>query len=146
MHGSNILVGLLCTLALSSPARACGDWLPKHGGQMNHDGGEVAFELVGQGREVTLHLEDHGQPIPTAAVQGVLSFERDGKGLTSTLKPAGGNRMAVRLPSALRKGDKLVADISLPNGAIAKGAFVYGVEVQLRTRFGAPMNFAAPPR
>lgn len=146
MQGWKTYAAPLLALALATPAGACGDWLPKHGGQMNHDGGEVAFELVGQGRDVTLHLEDHGAPIPTAAVKGVLSFQRGGKGLTAPLRPAGGNRMTVRLPAALQNGDTLVADLNLPNGAIARGEFVFGVEVQLRTRFGAPMNFAAPAR
>ncbi|KQP35406.1 hypothetical protein ASF44_18855 [Pseudorhodoferax sp. Leaf274] len=125
-------------------ATACGVWPPKHGGQMNYEGGEVAVELVGHGRQVSLYLEDHGVPIPAGQVKGTLAVKRGATGWTAPVKAAGDNRVTVQLPRALAKGDEIVADLAFANGSITQGRFVYGEEVQMRTQFGAGRANALP--
>jgi hypothetical protein len=124
------------TLLAPTLSSACGEWPAKHGGQMNYGGGEVAFELVSKGRQVTLYLEDHGVPIPAFNAQGILKVSQVSKGWSLAMRPAGDNRFTATLPAPLQKGDEVTADFSFKNGSIAQGRFVIGVEVQTRTRFG----------
>lgn len=131
-------------LMAPSTAAACGTWPPKHGGQMNYEGGEVAVELVAKGRQVILYLEDHGMPIPAGQVKGTLAVQRGTSGWTVPVMAAGDNRVSVQLPRALAKGDEIVADLAFANGSITQGRFVYGVEVQERTRFGVASANALP--
>lgn len=148
-----LTTAMLChaLLIASSTAAACGTWPPKHGGQMNYEGGEIAVELVTKGRQVTLYLEDHGLPIPAEKVKGTLAIQRGTSGWTMPVKAAGENRVTIQLPRAVAKGDEIVADLAFANGSITQARFVYGVEVQERTRFGVgsanalPTSFAARP-
>lgn len=139
------LAVLAALLALCWQAMACGSWPPKHGGQMNYDPGEVSFELVSTGRAATFYLEDHGQPIAATQVQGTVRVHRGTAGWTGALKAAGDNRVVVQLAQPLQQGDEVTADLQFANGTIAQGRFVVGVDVQLKTRFGAPRGFAAAP-
>lgn len=141
-----LAVAMFCHALLIAPltAAACGLWPAKHGGQMNYEGGEVAVELVSVGRKVTLYLEDHGVPIPADQVKGKLEVKRGKAGWTVPVKAAGDNRVTVQLPQALAKGDEIVADLAFANGSITQGRFVYGVEVQTRTQFGAPPSTSLP--
>jgi hypothetical protein len=137
-----VLSNVLFTAPLT--ATACGVWPAKHGGQMNYEGGEVAVELVSNGRQVTLYLEDHGVPIAATQVKGTLAVQRGATGWTASVKAAGDNRVSIQLPRALAKGDEIVADLAFANGSITQGRFVYGVEVQTRAQFGAGRATARP--
>lgn len=139
--GAALMAALYLALAPAGAA-ACGDWPAKHGGQMNYDAGEIAFELVDKGRAVTLFLEDHGKPVPSAQVAGTLRVQRGEVGWTGSLQRGSGNQVVAQMPRALQKGDEIVADVSFANGSIAQARFTYGVEVQMRTQFGAGRGFA----
>lgn len=143
MHTLTMVWATLWLVLAPTLAAACGIWPPKHGGQMNYEGGEIAFELVGKGRALSFHLEDHGAPVPTAQVTGTLRVQSGTVGWSGALKPDGDNRMVVQVPRALQKGDQLIADVSFSNGSIAQARFVYGVDVQLRAQFGTGRGFAA---
>ena len=52
---------------------------PQHGGVTNwNTNSEYSFELVVDGKNATVHIEDHEVPVPTQGVKGTLSVTRDG--------------------------------------------------------------------
>lgn len=101
---------------------------------MNDDGGEVTVELVAKDRQVTLYLEDHGDPIPSAKIKGTLRVQRVSVDWAVALKPARENQVLAQLPQALRDGDGVWVDVSFPNGSIAQAKFVYREDVQSRNQ------------
>jgi hypothetical protein len=117
----------LLMAVLASAAVAHGDWRPKHGGLMND--GETSFELVVRQREVVLYLEDHGTPIATAGAKGLLTITRGTNQhtteRTAELRARAPNRMAATAPGPLARGDKIVARVTLGNGSIVVGRFVW---------------------
>lgn len=127
MPATRILAfGLASGLALLGAAGSAwshGDWQPKHGGQLND--GETTFELVVRGRSVTIYLEDHGTPISTKAARGELTITRGDLSVVRALEPAGENRMRAVDPASLARGDRVLARVTLSNGSIVAGRFVY---------------------
>ena len=130
--------------AASTAAFACGEWLPKHGGLMNQ-GGETSFELVAKGKELVLHLEDHGAPIATEGSRAVLQVEGQAGAWSVPLQPAGDNLLRTVLPQELLPGDRLLAKVTLANGSMVGGRVVFLVEAQgtppLPTAGTAPFRF-----
>ncbi len=120
---------MMATLWAPGVAAAHGDWPAKHGGQLN-DGGETSFELVSRGRALTLHVEDHGTPVPTSGAAGVLTVTRGQRSWTSALKAAGANRLSGQLEQPLADGDRVLARVTMANGSVAAGRFVVSRSAQ----------------
>ena len=118
-------------------AVACGEWLPKHGGIMNQ-GGETSFELVAKGRKVVLHLEDHGTPLPTAGSRAALQVQGERNAWTVQLDPTGENRLQAVVPQELEPGDRILAKVTLTDGSIVGGRFVFGTAAEQSPRAAAP--------
>ncbi len=115
------------SLAGASLARACGERMAKHGGQVNEDQGEMNFELVQRARSVVLYLEDHGQPVLTKGSTARLYVKRGSTAWTAPVRPDGENRYVVSLRAGLLLGDSVAVDVQFPNGSIANGRFTFGV-------------------
>jgi hypothetical protein len=97
---------------------------PQHGGVTNwNTNSEYSFELVGRKAGLMLYIEDHETPVPTKGAKGALVIRRGGKSTSTSLAPAGENRMLARGAST-RSGDQVAATVTLANGAIMMGRFV----------------------
>ena len=108
---------------IASPQYADQD-TPQHGGVTNwNTNSEYSFELVSRKSGVTLYIEDHETPVPTKSAKGTLVIRRGGTSNTTSLVPAGDNRMIARGTST-KSGDQVVATITLANGAVMIGRFV----------------------
>jgi hypothetical protein len=110
-------------LAVAMEAFAHGDRIATRGGQMNDDQGEMNFELVRRGRNVTVYLEDHGQPVSTRGGKASVEVKRGSMGWSATLRPEGVNRFVGRLPEGVVAGDSVSVNVSFANGSIANGHF-----------------------
>jgi hypothetical protein len=117
-------------LLLAGAAFAHGDWQPKHGGVVSD--GETTFELVAKGRNVVLHVEDHGAPVNTSGAHGVLTVTRGTANWSANIRAIGDNRLSVHLPRALMSGDMVLAKVTLGNGSVAAGRF------KLKAAHGSP--------
>lgn len=113
------LCAALGALVISTVAVAHGVPQPKHGGIVDV-GGEMSLELVREGAQSVVYVEDHGKPVDTrSAVAEVLLHSETGRSI-GTLKAGGANRLIGRLP-ALRKGDRLFVRVTFGNGSIEVG-------------------------
>lgn len=116
---SLILVVSICGLGMHVGALAHGVPIPKHGGIVDV-GGELSLELVQQGPQSVVYVEDHGRPVDThGATAQVLLNSETGRSLGS-LKAQGGNRLQGRLQE-FRKGDRLFVRITFGNGSVEVG-------------------------
>ena len=114
---------LLWTASLASAQYSDQDE-PQHGGVTNwNTNSEYSFELVVDDKNATVHIEDHEVPVPTQGAKGALSVTRDGATQTAELMPSGENRVVAR-GLAIRKGDRVVARLTLANGVIMLGRFI----------------------
>ena len=119
-----LVLGVLSALfAIATPATAHGDWPAKHGGLMN-EGGETSFELVVRGRQVVLHVEDHGTPVDTKGARGILVIARGDQTWRSEIKAIGGNRLKSVLERGIERGDKVSARVVMGDGSVAAPRFV----------------------
>ncbi len=118
------LAALMLASALWMPwgAHAHGGAAPKHGGvvQMAQD---LTFEIVKQGDGAAIYVEDHGEAMDVAGVQGRLTVLSGGDKKQAELKPAGGNRLEAR-GIALSSGAKAVAVITTASGQAISVRFV----------------------
>lgn len=110
---------VLTALLFSAGAVAHGVPKPKHGGIVDV-GGEMSLELVREGTQWVVYVEDHGKPMDTrGAVGDVLLNSETGRSL-GVLKAQGANRLQGSL-SPWRKGDRLFVRITFGNGSIEVG-------------------------
>lgn len=117
MHRS--LITALIALCLSVASHAHGIPKPKHGGLVD-TGSEVSFELVRTPRGVTVHVEDHGKPMPTAGASAqVLLGSETGKVLARLTPGAGNTLQGPVIP--WRSGDRLFVRVTFGNGSIEVG-------------------------
>lgn len=108
---------LLLVAALAAPvlvfdaAFAHGE-KPKHGGVVQVVS-DLTFELVPKGDIATIHVEDHGKPMPTTGMTGKLTVLNGTEKSEVELKPAGENRLEAQ-GVKLTKGAKAIASITTP--------------------------------
>jgi hypothetical protein len=114
---------VLLTASVSGSAMAHGDWPAKHGGLMNQSG-EISFELVARGRQMVLHVEDHGTPVETRGARGVFEVARGEQTWSSEITTIGGNRLKSVLARGIQKGDRVSAKVVMGDGSIAAPRFV----------------------
>ena len=96
-----------------------------HGGVTNwNTNSEFSFELVAKKRAVTLYIEDHDGPVLCAGATGTLVISHGGSNKTVTLTPGGGNRLVARDVS-IATSDRVVATVTLANGSIMMGRFIF---------------------
>jgi len=115
--------GLVAMLLLgSSLAFADGDWPAKRGGIMNK-GGETSFELVREGRDVIVYVEDHGEPVSTKGATGTIEIRKGASIDTRALAGVGEN---VLKASGVEygTGDRVIIRAMLPNGTMLVGRFL----------------------
>jgi hypothetical protein len=122
------LCGALAAVALvwsgiASPQYADQE-APHHGGLTNwNTNSEYSFELVSRKAAITLYIEDHETPVPTKGAKGTLVIRRGATSNTTSLVPDGDNRMVARGTST-KPGDRVVATVTLVNGAVMMGRFL----------------------
>lgn len=113
------LIALLVSLPLAVLAH--GDWPPRHGGTMNV-GGETSFEMVRHRNGMTFHMSDHGEDLPTAGSQAVLTVGQAGEQRRYEGQARGSNEL--HFPGArVARGEAAVVKATLGNGAIVVGRF-----------------------
>lgn len=105
----------------SASALAHCDAQPRHGGVMN-DGGAFCFEMVHQRGLVNFHIDDHGQPVPTDNVRGVLVVERDGVQSVTPLHSKKPNIMVAKVKPPL-PSDRVGIRIDLSDGSVINGRY-----------------------
>ena len=108
-------VGLaLAGLALALQAFAHGEHLPRYGGVVEVSK-DITYELVAGEQGVVIHVEDHGNPVPTAGVTGRLVVVDGSRRSESRLEAAGGNRLLAK-DARLGRGQQATAVLSMPSG------------------------------
>lgn len=88
---------------------------PQHGGIVA-EAGAFQGELVAKGRQLTLHITNHGDPIAMAggSAKATLLAGSDKSELAFT--PSTGNQLTATAPAPLAAGTKAVVTVKLPNG------------------------------
>ena len=124
----SLLCGAVAAVALAWPGIAASQYpdqeAPHHGGVTNwNTNSEYSFELVSRKSGITLYIEDHEAPVSTKGAKGTLVIRRGETSSSTALAPAGENRMLARGAST-KPGDRVVATVTLANGAVMMGRFV----------------------
>ena len=124
----SLLSGIVVAFALAWSGIASSQYpdqeRPHHGGVTNwNTNSEYSFELVSSKSRITLYVEDHDTPVPTKGAKGTLVIRRGETSSSTSLAPAGGNRMVARGAST-KRGDRVVATVTLANGAVMMGRFL----------------------
>jgi len=118
------LLGSILPLLALGNAYAHGDDKPKRGGIMGR-GDEISIELVMEHDTVALYIEDHGTPVPTKGAKGTLSVISPGRpARQARLIPAGDNKLTATGLTPI-SGDRLRAEITLPNGDEVSSVFSF---------------------
>jgi len=88
---------------------------PQHGGQVA-EAGAFQGELVVKGRNLVLHVTDHGAPVAMAggSAKAVLLIGSEKSELTFVV--ASSNQLTATAPATLMAGAKVVVTVKLPNG------------------------------
>lgn len=96
-HFQLLFSSALIATALGSPALAGPehDHGPRHGG-IAREVRNVTYELVVKPDLMTLHVSDHGKPIPTQGAKAEATIYAGNEKTAVTLEPAGDNRLAAR--------------------------------------------------
>lgn len=123
------ILSLVSTAALASAlglspafAGAGHDHGPKYGGVVREVKG-LSYELVARPDSLTLHVSDHGKPVPTQGAQAeAVIYAGNGK-TTAKLEPAGENRMVAKGDFKVGIGVRVALTASLPGKAPAKTTF-----------------------
>ena len=117
-HGRALLTAALAGLALACtvPAFAHSEHgKPMHGGVVA-EAGVFQGELVAAPAGLTLHLYDHGAPLPAAGATARLTVLAGAQKSEVALSPAGENRLTAPAGTVLPKGAKVVAAVKLADG------------------------------
>ena len=110
---------LLLTLATAanfiapSPALAHEDHGKPQFGGVVAEAGHYQAELVARGDSLTIHVTEHGTPVPTAGGSAKVTLLAGGKKTEVALTPAGNNRFEAKGTFDL-KGAKAVAALKVP--------------------------------
>jgi len=112
---------LLACLALASqvvplPALAHGEHLARYGGVVE-SAKDITYELVAAEQGMVIHVEDHGDPVPTAGTVGRLVVTTGSQRAETPIQPAGGNRLlakGVRVGS----GQQATVLLTMPSGRV----------------------------
>ncbi|MCM8611989.1 hypothetical protein [Accumulibacter sp.] len=108
------LLPLACAaLFAATPAVAHEDHgKPRFGGVVA-EAGHYQAELVARSDTLTIHVTEHGNPLPTAGGSARLTLLVGGKKTELTLVPAGNNRFEAKGSFDI-KGAKVVAALDVP--------------------------------
>ena len=122
------LLGVLAAVSqLVAFHNACahGDHKPKWGGIMGRGDDDVSIELVMEKDTVALYVEGHDGPLPTKTVKGMLILIGPGRATQAApLIPAGDNKLTATGLKPI-PGDRLRAEITLPNGDEVSSTFTF---------------------
>lgn len=119
-----VLLASVCQFVTLDLAYGHGDDKPKRGGIMGR-GDEISIELVMEQSAIALYIEDHGTPVMTKGVTGTLSLIGPGRpGQEARLIPAGDNKLTATGLKPI-PGDRLRAQIRLPNGDEVSSSFSF---------------------
>jgi len=113
--------GLVVTL-VASPALAGAGHGPQHGGVTREVKG-VSYELVVKPDSLTLHVSDHGKPIPTEGAMAEAVIYAGNDKSTVTLAPAGDNRMTAKGVFKVGVGVRVAVTATLAGKQAAKVTF-----------------------
>lgn len=113
--------GLVVTL-VAPPALAGAGHGPQHGGVAREVKG-VTYELVAKPDSLTLHVRDHGKPIPTEGAMAEAVIYGGNDKSTVTLAPAGDNRMTAKGVFKIGVGVRVAVTATLAGKQVAKVTF-----------------------
>ncbi len=99
------------------------DHSPKHGGVVA-EANDLDFELVARPDRLTLHVRDHGKPLPTQGASARLTLLAGTERSEAVLAPAGSDRLEAQGAFKLGPGTKVVAAVTLPGRKPANVRFV----------------------
>ncbi len=120
-----LLMALLCAATLgvtTAHAGAGHDHGPKRGGVVR-EVGSVTYELVAKSDALTVHVSDHGKPIPAdGAIAEVTLYAGNDKTVVP-LEPAGDNRMAAKGSFKVGVGVRAALTVKLAGKPEAKATF-----------------------
>ena len=111
MKAIQAMLAILGMALFSGGALAHGDSKPRHGGIVEVSG-DIKFELVLTAAGAELHIDDHGQTVPTAGASGKLTIMSAGAKSEAPLEPAPGDKLVAR-GAKLAKGDRVIAVVTL---------------------------------
>ena len=116
MRTKTVIAVLLAFLVAggASTALAHGDPTPQYGGIVQ-SAGDISYELALHEQGWVLHVDDHGNPVPTAGITGFLAVMSAGRRADFELKPIGENRMLAK-GAKLTAGQRATAVLKLPSG------------------------------
>ncbi len=115
------MIAMTITVAVSGNAIAHGD-KPKHGGVVQ-TASDLSFELVNQGGNATIYVEDHGKQLSTTGATGKLTVLNGTEKAEVPLEPAGENRMVTKGEAKLVKGAKAIASMTFADKRTANVRF-----------------------
>ena len=119
------LLALLCATCLSSPIAFAGaghDHGPKHGGLVR-EVGTITYELVAKSDVLTLHVSEHGKPVPTQGAKATLMLIAGNDRTTITQEPADENRMVAKGNFKIGVGVRAALTVTLAGKDEAKVNF-----------------------
>lgn len=107
--------------ATLNTALAHGADKPRHGGvvQVAND---VNFELVVDADGATIHLVDHGEPMPSQGISGKLTVLQGGQKSEADIQASGGNQLSAK-GVKIASGAKIVAVLHNVEGKTATVRF-----------------------
>ena len=103
-----LVVTLIAFPALAGPGHG-----PQHGGVAREVKG-VTYELVAKPDSLTLHVRDHGKPIPTAGATAEAVIYAGNDRTPVKLAPAGENRMTAQGSFRVGLGVRVAVTATLP--------------------------------
>ncbi|GGY55253.1 hypothetical protein [Pseudoduganella albidiflava] len=106
------MMALGLAMALSAPVIAH-ESPAKHGGIVK-SAGDLSFELVNKDGKVTIHVDDHGEPVATAGATGTLTVLKGTQKSETTLSAGAGNTLVAKDDVKLEAGNKVLARVTLP--------------------------------
>ncbi len=104
--------GLLLPAAVQAHAK---HGQPQHGGLVA-EAGAFQGELVAKGRQLTLYVTNHGEPLAMAGGSAKATLLAGADKSELAFAPAGANQLTATSPAPLAAGTKAVVTVKLPNG------------------------------
>lgn len=100
-----MVLAMVAAMTLISPAALShSDAKPQHGGVL-HSKYDLNFELVRAADSISLYVDDHGEPVATAALTGQIMILAGGKRSEAALMAAGAGKLiatGVHIPDGAR--------------------------------------------
>jgi hypothetical protein len=118
-------LGAALFVCATGTAHAAGghDHSPKHGGVVA-EANDLDFELVARSDRLTLHVRDHGKPLPTQGASAKVTLLVGTERSEAVLAPTGSDRLEAQGAFKLGPGTKVVAAVTLPGRKPANVRFV----------------------